>query len=385
LDLEKQVKSEDDVAVFESLIALKAEGEKIKDIFSKGECQDSNKLIDTEIKISQLKNSFPEYNNYKINDYDFTGKTTCFCDSKNNAIKNITALKKYLSSLNKKDDYHLKNIEKELGYITGKIKPADVYEERENNYRFDGQCKYAEYTKNLKIPKKLHEYKNLYNKISASKEKQSIEALYKLGEEAKAAFFQSNSDEVINDIVWGASDTRNKFEHEMRKLAPSYQVVQGAEIFYYDLDTRKFLELAKNHGTKEDVEFFQLYDYSFSGSEYWPIYVEQQSDIVGCTSYGKPEYIEFYKRWTNFIKNTKSQYYKSKAKEYIDSFDIEGRCSCDSRENTIRGLQNLSKITIDPATKKTIKTEIQKRKTMPYSPPNQVGGWYGYNAEQCGG
>lgn len=251
-------------------------------------------------------------------------------------------------------------------------------------FSFNANAK-EDYLKQLKIPNELKIYSKAYKDAQNSMQPQPIENIYKLGEEAKAAFFANNSDELISNIVWDEGDAREKFEKKMAQLVPGYQIQQGAELFYYETDSKAFLELAKKSGREKDIEFFKFYNQNFPNGEIWPSYVEQQTDITACTKYGSPEYLEFYKSWSGFIEKYPEGYYSDLAKKYLSGFDVSSRCSCDSKEASIIGLETLATIIRDVEIERSLKTEIQKRKNMPYSPPNQPGGWYGYNAESCGG
>lgn len=240
-----------------------------------------------------------------------------------------------------------------------------------------------EYLRQLKIPDEITAYSKAYEKAQKTDKPQSIENIFKLGEQAKEAFFAANDSELISNIVWSeegqkVNDQREQFEKKMAVLVPGYQIRQGAELFYYDIDSEEFMELANKHGTEIDKHFFNLYRKSFPNSETWPVYVEQQSDITSCTKYGSPEYLGFYTDWQSFIEHSPKSYYAEIAQKYLNDFNIDAACSCDSKKSSIKGLENLLAIVDNNDTKKMISSAIEKRKAPPSS-SDEVS--YAYNRE----
>lgn len=239
----------------------------------------------------------------------------------------------------------------------------------------------------ISIPEEISAYAKAYHAAQTATEPQSIEPLYQLGEQARAAFFAANSETLIAKIMWGDKEPRARFEQKMAQQVPGYGVSSGAESLHYDVDAKAFLQLAEQHGTEADRVFFKLHEVSFRYGN-WPVYIEPQTDITGCVTYGSAEYVDFYKQWNAFLKAHPQGFYAERAKDYLSDFHVAHRCSCDSKEDTIRGLENLTKITTDTALKKTIVEEIHKRKTTPVEPalkPGRAVKGYGYNGELCGG
>lgn len=239
----------------------------------------------------------------------------------------------------------------------------------------------------ISIPEEISPYAKAYRAVQTATEPQSIEPLYQLGEQAKAAFLAGNSEALIAEIMWGDKGSRARFEQKMAQQVPGYSVLSGAESLHYDVDANAFLKLAEQHGTETDRDFFKLHEISFRYGN-WPAYIEPQTDITGCIKYGSSEYLDFYKNWNAFLKVHPQGYYATRAKQYLSAFYVTHRCSCDSKEDTIHGLENLARISSDAQVKETIAVEIEKRRSSPAEAAPKPG-WavkgYGYNGDLCGG
>jgi hypothetical protein len=84
-------------------------------------------------------------------------------------------------------------------------------------------------------------------------------------------------------------------------------------LIYFNIDPQKYLTLAKNHGTQADIDFFDVYANSFPvGNElYW----------IDICRWDEKNYLDTkIKLWENYIRSSKSEFYKNLAKSYITSF-----------------------------------------------------------------
>lgn len=254
-----------------------------------------------------------------------------------------------------------------------------------------GETEYARLAESLVIPENMKQYKILHEELVLA-ESQSIEQLFKLGEEAKTEFLESNtnfdpSKDIINKIVWSdIPGVREEFEENMANLVPGYDIEQGAENFYYELNSDYYLTFAIQHGNDLDKKFFALHKKYFPHGETWPAYTEQQTDITACVKYGSAEFIDFYNDWNRFIEENPNTYYAEAAKGYIEIYKnwLSSRCSCDDKTTTIKSLKNLEKITKNLDLKTLIRTDIDARTDAPNVPASSPSGYYGYNAELCG-
>jgi hypothetical protein len=121
--------------------------------------------------------------------------------------------------------------------------------------------------------------------------------------------------------------------------------VPGVRIWYHEsqgvvVDPAFFLELATRHGDKADRVFFVNYRKTFPGGYQWPVYVEQQTDVTGCTRYGRGDLVAVYGMWSSFV-NAYPANYVDEARSYLEAVSHEltsGTCACGDARTVIKEL-----------------------------------------------
>jgi len=104
-------------------------------------------------------------------------------------------------------------------------------------------------------------------------------------------------------------------------------------------DMNFFKKLADQRGSREDIEFFSLMvDVYHNGT--WPVFIEQQTDYSGCTSFGGGMLTKLYIRATQ-IHLTAQAAYQEPLKELIEKIQSEltsVACACGSADTVINEL-----------------------------------------------
>lgn len=232
----------------------------------------------------------------------------------------------------------------------------------------------------IQLPQATSLYQSEFKRIKGSTATESLEGLFRMGEQAKEAFLLANAQHLEAAQAEALEDNHarsdlDKFTVKLTRMTPGYRITQGAELFYYEVDAKAFMALAKLRGDKLDQDFFTRYQASFPESETWPAHEEQQTDISSCTKYGSKAFTGHYQRWQAFLSTHPSGFYADKAKVFLERFDVTQRCSCDNRAATLSGLRNLEKAVPPGPLKNQVGAEIKKRST-------DKEGAYDYDA-QC--
>jgi hypothetical protein len=121
-------------------------------------------------------------------------------------------------------------------------------------------------------------------------------------------------------------------------------VLNNEEILIATPDAEFFLALARKHGDRVDVEFFENYAATFPDSV-WPSYIEQQTDVTGCTRFGAGELTARYAGWLAFRAHHPKRYVRAVAERLadIERQISESTCSCGTKEETLAELAELAR------------------------------------------
>lgn len=134
-------------------------------------------------------------------------------------------------------------------------------------------------------------------------------------------------------------DLENLSETDYRRLEKKMKgfLVNRTELVFIEPDLKFFSNLAAKRGTKADVAFFRLMR-EFKPDNVWASYIEQQTDITGCTKYGNGLMTSLYAKALQFKRNY-PQSYASEINEEIDGIfsrfsDIV--CACGDRNSVLK-------------------------------------------------
>lgn len=140
---------------------------------------------------------------------------------------------------------------------------------------------------------KAAEYHALLTQRLQSGKTGSFEPILQKGQEAATEILRSI--DMMDDATYQAVSG-----HMQGYLLMRDEIVVAAP------DTVFFLNESKKHGTPTDVAFFTLMSKTLNG--YWPVTMEQLTDLSGCTRFGTHDLITLYGEWKEFRKKHPTAY-----------------------------------------------------------------------------
>jgi hypothetical protein len=144
-------------------------------------------------------------------------------------------------------------------------------------------------------------------------------------------------------------------------------LVNRTELVFIEPDLKFFSDLAAKRGTKADAAFFGLMR-EFKPNSVWAAYIEQQTDVTGCTIYGNGLLTKLYGKALQF----KKKYPKSYVREVDEETDnillnafSDNVCACGDRNSVLKEYRSFIKTfptdKKTPAVKKNL-TTLEKSK-----------------------
>jgi len=109
-------------------------------------------------------------------------------------------------------------------------------------------------------------------------------------------------------------------------------VVNRDEILFIEPDSKFFARLAETRGTKADMAFFALMP-QIKPRNVWAAYIEQQTDVSGCTIYGNGALTGLYGKALQFKRAYPKAYASDINKEIAEILSefTDGTCACGTR------------------------------------------------------
>jgi hypothetical protein len=153
---------------------------------------------------------------------------------------------------------------------------------------------------------------------------------------------------LMYDRVEGAPSALERMSEGQRaqltRRVPGLQIwsseSQGVEI-----DPAFFLDLAQRYGSDGDREFFISYRRMFPEGYGWPVYLEQQTDVTGCTKYGSGDLAVTYTMWSGYRARYPGMY-DSEVREYLTEVTqalVDDTCACGDAQSVIRELSQFAR------------------------------------------
>jgi hypothetical protein len=91
-------------------------------------------------------------------------------------------------------------------------------------------------------------------------------------------------------------------------------VITRDEAIVVEPDVHYFQTLAARRGDDADRAFFRALRATYPGSV-WPLYIEQQTDVGGCTRFGSRSLVETYATWSAFQRRYARRYLRAASRE----------------------------------------------------------------------
>lgn len=177
-----------------------------------------------------------------------------------------------------------------------------------------------------KWPQSVDVYAKLLQQVRSSKHV-SVEQAYEKGMEAINAL----GDALGND----ESEIDPKWLKSVRAKMEGFELNPNTETYVANPKPQFFLTLAKKSETQEDIAFFELIIKTEPDGR-WPLYIEQRTDLSGCTIYNG-KLTKLHRDWSDFQRKYPNAFNK-RVKAYLDDIEnhlTESRCSCSEKAEPI--------------------------------------------------
>jgi hypothetical protein len=121
-----------------------------------------------------------------------------------------------------------------------------------------------------------------------------------------------------------------------RRLKAHGVVLNRGETVFVAIEPAFFQALARRYGAPGDIEFFEVYAqmYPSDNGYIWPAYIEQQTDVSGCTSFAPHKMVDLYGRWKDYRSRFPNDYSQqvSESIQKIESQLSGAICVCEEQQ-----------------------------------------------------
>ncbi len=179
------------------------------------------------------------------------------------------------------------------------------------------------HAQNKPILTAANQYALALKKVQTRKSKKSIEPLIGKGRAVADHF----------------DELESLSEAEYALLGKKMQgfVINREEVLFIEPEFKFFSRFSKTHGTKTDIAYFALL-HAIKPDDVWTAYFEQQTDVTGCTRYGKGILTNLYGKILQF-KRAYPKAYVEDIKEEMNNILEEftgGTCACGDRRGVLK-------------------------------------------------
>jgi len=182
------------------------------------------------------------------------------------------------------------------------------------------------YAQNKTILELADQYSSTLKNFQAWKRGSSVEQVIRKGDAVAKKY----------DELESLSDT----EYALLEKKMKGYFINRIEVLIIRPDVKFFINLSKRFGTRADVAFFVLLR-MIRPDSIWPAYIEQQTDVTGCTIYGKGLFAQLYGQTTKFRSVYPKAYVlniKDEIEEMVENF-VAGTCACGSKADVQKELR----------------------------------------------
>jgi hypothetical protein len=140
---------------------------------------------------------------------------------------------------------------------------------------------------------------------------------------------------AVREALMGPAATRGTVLESLsddtfrRVAALPGAIVNREEVLLVEPDPTYYLKLAARRGDAGDRAFFAALKATYPDSV-WPVYVDRQTDLGGCTRFGSGALVDTYRRWSAFQRAFPARYVAAARKEIDDVSTqlTESNCAC---------------------------------------------------------
>ncbi len=196
-----------------------------------------------------------------------------------------------------------------------------------------------------KTPYAVDEYSKLLQKFRSDKAL-SIEQTFEKGTDAILA--------LADALGYDESELDPKWLKSVREKMEGFDINPNTETFVASPKLEFFLALVKMRDNPQDIAFFELFLKTKPDGN-WPIYIQQETDLSGCTVYDGT-LSKLHQGWSEFQKKYPKSFVKM-SRDFLGNIEQhlnENHCSCTKMaEPILKELQNF--IQINPKLPITLK------------------------------
>ena len=184
-------------------------------------------------------------------------------------------------------------------------------------------------------PAAIGAYRTAIAAAEAGRTSGTVEAAFAALTAVREALMGPGSSATQGTILESLSD--EAFE---RVAALPGAIVNRDEVLLVEPDPDYYVKLAAAHGDVGDRAFFAALKATYPESV-WPVYVDQQTDISGCTRFGSGALVDTCRRWSAFQRTFPGRYVAAARKEMADvgARLTESICACGDAASVQNELQ----------------------------------------------
>lgn len=152
---------------------------------------------------------------------------------------------------------------------------------------------------------------------------------------------------AVEKLYAAAEAAAEQIEHRIttvdvpkREPAVTGLSISTDEVLFARPDPTFFADLAQRKGSKADQAFFAALALTRPDGV-WAVYVDQQTDVTGCTRFDSPELIAAYRAWIGFAADHPGAYATEVATEVHGMEDViaTDTCACGTQQAVTTGLE----------------------------------------------
>lgn len=185
------------------------------------------------------------------------------------------------------------------------------------------------------VPRPVMDYASLLQQVNRSASPAAIESLFTLGMRA-ADSLQRSMGSAASPLELMDDSTLAEVERRME----GFTVLRTEEFSSAGCRPAFFLALAQSHGDSADVAFFHALAATCDSTDR-PVYVQQQTDVSGCTRFGSGTLVATFDAWRSFVSRHPGRY-ADRAHDQMRRLEDEltgSTCPCGDRESVLRELR----------------------------------------------
>lgn len=136
---------------------------------------------------------------------------------------------------------------------------------------------------------------------------------------------------------WEELEALNENEYLRLKIKMKGFFINREEVLFIEPDLKFFEKQSRQYGLSSDVAFFKLMQ-RIKPDSVWAAYIEQQTDVTGCTKYGSGLLTKLYGDLLSFKKAYPKKYVadiNNEIDEIVASFSVGG-CACGDFESVLK-------------------------------------------------